>query len=118
MLASCKSVRGGTGIPAIGGSFLGGGNPNPGIGVGQTGMFTFNITASDAGVLTALDFLTGGSFDFNFLVRFRGFQDGGSDKVGGIVVPLPPALTLGLLGLACMGAARRLQRRRPSHEVI
>jgi hypothetical protein len=99
---------------ALGGSFLGGGSPNPGIAVGQTGVFTFNITAADAGVLTALDFLAGGSFNFNFLVRFRGFEDGGSDMVGAIVVPLPPAMLLGLAGVACVMAARRTHRRSSS----
>jgi len=97
---------------ALGGSFLGGGSPNPGIGVGDTGVFTFDVSASDAGALTALDFLNGGPLDFNFLVRFRGFENGGSDKVGAVVVPLPPALGLGLVGLvgAAIAAARAKRR--------
>ncbi len=96
---------------ALGGSFLGGGNPNGGIAVGQTGVFTFNISAADAGLLTAMDFLNGGSFDFNFIVRFRGFVDGGSDKVGAVIVPLPPAVAMGLAGLGIAGFAARRQRR-------
>jgi hypothetical protein len=104
---------------ALGGSFLGGGSPNPGIAVGDTGVFSFNVSASDAGTLTALDFLNGGSLNFNFLVRFKGFEDGGSDKVGAVVVPLPPALGLGLAGLvgAAIMATKRLgSAAAPRHE--
>ena len=74
-------------------------------------------------MLTALDFLTGGAFEFNFLVRFRGFEDGGSDKVGAIVVPLPPAFALAAFGLLFVGAAgllRRVRQRRkhaPDHRI-
>lgn len=96
---------------ALGSSFQGGGSPAGGIGVGQTGVFTFNISAADAGLLTAMDFLNGGSFDFNFIVRFRGFEDGGSDKVGAVIVPLPPAVAMGLAGLGIAGFAARRQRR-------
>lgn len=96
---------------ALGGSFLGAGSPNPGIAIGQTGVFTFNVNAADAGMLSAMDFLSGGAFDFNFLVRFKGFDDGASDKVGAIVVDLPPALGLGVLGLFGATLVSRLKRR-------
>lgn len=98
------------------GAFLGGGNPNPGIDVGETGTFIFEVTGLDASSLTAASFLAGDD-DFNFIVRFRG-GNVQSDKVpavmlGGEVIPLPAPLALGLVGL--IGAAagsRRLRRGR------
>lgn len=65
---------------ALGGSFLGGGNPNQGIAVGETGVFTFLVTTEQADDLTVASFLEG-PYAQNFIVRFRGFEDGGSDKV-------------------------------------
>lgn len=89
----------------INGSFEGGGNPNQGIAIGDTGLFTFDISASDASSLSALSFMTG-AYDFNFLVRFRGFEDGGSDKVP--AAPAPGALALlGAAGLVAGGRRRR-----------
>lgn len=81
-------------------SFEGGGNPNRGLAVGASGTFVFNITASNAATLTASSFLIGG--DDAFVVRFRGFANGGSDKVPGTIVPAPgSAALLGLAGLTC-----------------
>ena len=93
---------------ALEGSFLGGGDPTPGIAVGETGTFAFQIQAPNAGSLTAMSFVEGGPYDFDFLVRFRGFDDGGSDKVPAVVVPLPAPIALGAIGLvgAVIGAAR------------
>lgn len=65
---------------ALGGSFLGGGNPNSGIAHGTSGTFTFLVTAEDADQLTAASFMEG-PYEYDFIVRFRGFQNGGSDKV-------------------------------------
>jgi hypothetical protein len=94
---------------ALDGTFLGGGEPERGIAVGETGTFAFQIESPDAGSLTAMNFLEGGPYDFDFLVRFRGFDDGGSDKVPAVVVPLPLPLALGAAGLVgvMFGAARR-----------
>ncbi len=97
---------------AIGGVFLGGGDPTGGIAVGDTGIFGFEIMAFDAADLTALNFLIGGRYEFNFIVRFKGFADGGSDKVPASIIPLPPALAWGGLGLvAAMFGAGRVRRR-------
>ena len=96
---------------AIGGWFLGSGDPNPGIALGQSAALAFRVSADDAGRLRAIDFLAGGSFDFNFLVRFTGFDDGGPDNVGAVVVPLPPAVSIGLLGLALAAAAAFFKNR-------
>jgi hypothetical protein len=78
---------------ALGGNFLGGGSPNAGIAIGQTGTFIFNILASDAASLTASSFLSG-PYEFDFIVRFKGFENGGSDKVPVTVVPAPGSLAV------------------------
>jgi hypothetical protein len=93
---------------ALDGTFLGGGDPAAGIAVGETGTFAFQIQSPNAGSLTAMNFVEGGPYDFDFLVRFRGFDDGGSDKVPVVVVPLPLPLALGAVGFvgAMIGAAR------------
>lgn len=96
---------------ALGGAFQGGGSPTQGIAVGDTGIFEFDVMAFDAADLTALSFLPGGPSEFNFIVRFRGFENGDSDKVPASVIPLPPALALGGLGLlGAMFGARRVRR--------
>ncbi|MBL8764691.1 MAG: hypothetical protein JNM07_10530 [Phycisphaerae bacterium] len=96
---------------AIGGSFLGGGNPTSGIAVGATGTFSFNVTASDAGALNAHSFLNA-SRTYPMVVRFRGFANGGSDKVPGQEnapenIPLPSAAAIGLAGLGVIASPRR-----------
>lgn len=98
--------------------WLGGGNPNGGLGTGETATFDFRIRSGDVQNLSASDFLT---FDrspwddhrdwqFNFVVRMRGFNDGGSDKLQGVPIPVPAPLALGLAGLAgvvVLGGRRR-----------
>jgi hypothetical protein len=75
---------------ALGGDWLGGGSPAGGLAVGQSATWTFLLSGNNA----ALDALTaqqiyealttgGGQGQANFLVRFRGFDNGGSDKVPG-----------------------------------
>jgi hypothetical protein len=81
-------------------AFLGGGNPNKGIGVGQTATFLFVLTGSDLDGLDVSSFFTtlsappgDGSGNVAFVGRFRGFNDGGSDKVPGVDPPViePPS---------------------------
>jgi len=90
---------------SIGGGFLGGGSPSGGIAFGDTAVFNFSVTANDAGSLGAISFLEGAA-PFNFLVRFRGLDDGGSDMVPGALVPAPGVLAL-LAVAGCVGSRRR-----------
>jgi hypothetical protein len=86
----------------------GGGPPAFGIGVGQTVSTTLVITAAP-GVLAGLteaSFFDASRTGYAFAARFRGFENGMSDKVVGIV-PAPGALAL--LGIAA--AVTRLRRR-------
>ncbi len=92
---------------ALGGNWLGGGSPNAGIQVGATGSFTFKVSASDAASLTASSFLNG-PFQYDFLVRFKGFNNGGSDKVPGVpTVPGPTFLSTIAIGLLMPTRRRR-----------
>jgi len=87
---------------ALGGNFLGGGKPTGGVAQGETETFSFQITGPGIASLTALDFIadlsTGADQSALFLVRFRGFADGGSDKVPGIPTPTTAALSLAMIG--------------------
>lgn len=79
---------------ALGANWSGGGSPNPGIAVNATGNFTFNVIASDAASLAAGSFLSDG--EPGFVVRFRGFADGGSDKSPAVPAPGLAALLTGI----------------------
>ncbi|MEJ7640277.1 MAG: hypothetical protein WKF75_20505 [Singulisphaera sp.] len=85
------------GASLSGGDFYGGGgSPSQGIGVGESATFTFNVTGtnllnlSQASLEAALSDGLGGRNSF-FVVRFRGFQNDGSDKVPAMPddAPLP-----------------------------
>lgn len=92
---------------AVGGNWLGGGQPSAGIGVGETWVFNFDIQG-DATLLAAIvahDFFDE-SDGWGFAARFRGFEDGGSDKVTASL-PAPGVLTALALGAA---ASRRRRR--------
>jgi hypothetical protein len=92
---------------ALGGSWIGGGNPTRGIPIGSSGSFTFDVSASDAQGLEAADFISSSPdrSAFAFVVRFRGFVNGGSDKVPGGSVPAPGSIAL--LGIGSLLALRR-----------
>lgn len=119
---------------SISDEWLGGGNPNQGIAAGSTETFEFALSGTGVGALTESDFvneLVNGS-DF-FAVRFRGFENGGSDKVsagqpgagvggggvgggetggGGSIVEIPePSSLLLALGLAVIGLGGYTLRR-------
>jgi hypothetical protein len=94
---------------SITGQFLGGGKPSFGIPAGHTEQFTFYLTGTDLHMLTVLSFVNETSAGASpgkgsqfFLARFRGFEDGGSNKTPGELVPIPGAVWLlgsGLIGL-------------------
>lgn len=100
----------------MGGSWMGGGDPKPGVGVGQTRTFGFNLTGTNLDLLDETSFMSemsqGGSPEMGgqFIgVRFRGFTIGaGSDKVPGNPEPgpnpqIPEPTTILLLGSGFMG---------------
>ncbi len=86
----------------IGAQFEGGGNPTTGIGIGASGLFEFQVVSEYADVLSASSFIDGPS-DFNFVVRFRGLSNGGSDKVP---VPVPGSVALMGMGAIAIGSRR------------
>jgi len=96
---------------AIGGNWLGGGNPNSGIAFGVTRTFRFNITGADTALLTASSFISQtSSAGESVVVRFRGYSPNGSDKVPGhpgTVIPTPAAAGAGLALLSLLGLRRR-----------
>ncbi len=113
--------------------FLGGGSPKGGIPAGGSATFTYSLTGNGLDALTTASFLAalsspeGKDLDPAFFVaRFRGFKNGGSDKVpgqgsgggggiGGIEsAPEPGTMTLAAIGIASTlgyGWSRRRARR-------
>lgn len=103
----------------VGGSWHSGGNPVDGLAVGETGTFSFLVNGTNLTKLTAANLLTAMSSTgtAGFVVRFRGFTDGSSDKdIAGVVVkppvnnpvPAPPALLLAGIGfVALIGRNRK-----------
>ncbi|MCX5813132.1 MAG: hypothetical protein NT178_11385 [Proteobacteria bacterium] len=88
---------------ALKGDFLGGGDPSKGISVGGNASFAFTLTGKNLDQLNTGSFMQARSDEGEFFVaRFRGFNDGGSDKVPGVAatVPEPNIFYLLLFGLA------------------
>jgi hypothetical protein len=94
-------------ISATGGAWLGGGSPNGGIPVGDSATFTLLLSA---------DITESSLFGLNEAIRFRGFENGGSDKTLTTVAAVPEPGTLlllasGLVGIGAWGRKRLLGRR-------
>ena len=81
--------------------WLGGGSPTGGLAAGASATWVFDVDPDATSTLDVLD----------MLARFRGFIDGGSDKVPATVVPEPSTYALMLAGLGVVGyMARRRQQ--------
>lgn len=88
-------------------TWQGGGPPSHGIAVGSSSTVTFLVTgaASAMNGLSDMSFFHASRTGYAFAARFRGFNDGLSDKVVGIV-PAPGVAAMLLLG----GFVRRRSR--------
>lgn len=91
---------------ALGGDWTGGGAPQNGIGVGETMVFSFDVSGPWE-ILLGIDIaeLFDQSQDHQFIARFKGFDDGDSDKVPANL-PAPGAVVLAALA----GAIARRRR--------
>ncbi len=102
----------------VGSNWEGGGPPSNGIGAGFSATFMINLTGTGLSMLTPQQFLSSlsvppgaGEGVEDFVVRFRGFEIGGSDKVpNGDPIPEPGTLALVGIGIASL-AARRLRNK-------
>jgi hypothetical protein len=101
---------------SLGSGFQGGGAPSKGIAVNQEATFTFTLQGQGLDLLDPSDFLAElsqppgiGEGAKAFVARFRGFNNGGSDKVPGEAADgeiqsfdQPEPSSLLLLGLGCL----------------
>lgn len=99
---------------ALGGDFLGGGPPEPGIAAGDSFTFEFEFEGGNAKNLTTSDFLQADANGRFMVVRFRGGDMGGegSDKVLGMLVIIPLPAPVWMAGAGLLGViGYRLKRR-------
>ena len=95
---------------ALDGDFLSGGSPTKGIPVGGTASFYFALTGSNLDKLNVSSFIGATHHNGEFFVAlFRGFENGGSDKVpvSPSPVPIPPTVYLLAAGLLVVTIVRK-----------
>jgi hypothetical protein len=106
---------------ALGGDWLGGGSPNPGLATGDAATFGFTFSGTgltESSVMTAFlgspDPSNPSQGDPGFVVRFRGLSNDRSDKVYGTptAVPEPGTFALAGVGLGATGVVALRRRRR------
>ncbi|MCX8022294.1 MAG: PEP-CTERM sorting domain-containing protein [Syntrophorhabdaceae bacterium] len=91
---------------AVGGDFLGGGKPSFGIPVGGSASFKFSFEGTNLDKIDTSSFIQAKSSEGEFMIaRFRGFNDGGSDKVPANVIKVPEPEIVFLLGFGLLGLA-------------
>ena len=111
-VANLGTFDGGAALRA---DFNGGGKPSDGIAAGDTALFVFDITGFlaaglDAQTYSVIDFVNNGDA---FVARFRGLEDGGSEKIVGttedpiLKVPTPGTASLALAALGMTATRRR-----------
>lgn len=98
------NFRGGA---ATGGGWEGGGPPGNGVANGGTLTATFNVSGSGVGAMSAASFVQPVDDRYQFVVRFRGFNNGESDKVPAVIVPSP-----GVASVLALGGIAAIRRRR------
>jgi hypothetical protein len=115
---------------AVGGDWLGGGNPTVGINQGQSGTFTFTVTGAHLNNLTAANLLAAMSTGApnpvaGFAIRLRGIDGSYKDLAGYVTpnpppppppsVPAPPGVVLAGMGFACLLVGRlRFRKTNPT----
>lgn len=96
---------------AIGGNWLGGGRPQGGLAIGQTGVFKFEVASGSVSSFSGATPFDGPDA-YDFVVRFRGLADGGSSKVAGMIASVPAPGSAALMASALIvGVGRRRERR-------
>jgi len=91
---------------STGGGWTGGGSPSAGLAIGESATFTFNLSGTGVGLLSAATFINQNNDHWDLVIRFRGFENGGSDKV-------PANPTPGAAALLAIGGLAASRRRRP-----
>ncbi|GAB4366162.1 MAG: hypothetical protein OHK0021_09690 [Bryobacter sp.] len=99
------------------------GSPKEGIFAGNSGTWTFNLTGTNLNTLTEQSFVNTTTYSKGYgkqfmVVRFRGFLDGGSDKVPTVVTVVPEPSEYALVLSAGVGALLFARRRKLAQQKV